>query len=92
MKQTYEQFADAMIDGINEESGVNTDESSKNLMAEKLADLEKKMTEKLDNITKGVFSKAADDIDNSHTDDDNDPDNNTDNEDNKDNEDNTEVE
>lgn len=91
MKQTYEQFADAMIDGINEESGVNTDESSKNLMAEKLADLEKKMTEKLDNITKGVFSKAADNIDNSHTDD-NDTDDNTDNEDNEDNENNSEVE
>ena len=80
-----------MIDSINEESGANTDESSKNLMAEKLADLEKKMTEKLDNITKGVFSKAADDIDNSHTDDNN-TDDNTDNEENEDNEYNSEVE
>lgn len=92
MKQTYEQFADAMIDGINEESGVNADESSKNLIAEKLADLEKKMSEKIDNITKGIISTPADDIDNSHTDDDNETDNNTDNEDNEDDEDNSEVE
>lgn len=91
MKQTYEQFADAMIDGINEESGLNTDESSKNLIAEKLADLEKKMTEKIDNITKGINSKPADDIDNSHTDDDNDTDDNdADDNDADDNDDNNE--
>lgn len=85
MKQTYDQFADAMIDSINEESGVNADESAKNLIAEKLADLEKKMSEKIDNITKGINSAPVDDIDNSHNDD-NDTDNNTDNDDNEDDE------
>ena len=85
MKQTYDQFADAMIYSINEESGVNADESAKNLIAEKLADLEKKMSEKIDNITKGINSAPVDDIDNSHNDD-NDTDNNTDNDDNEDDE------
>lgn len=81
MRQTYDQFGDAIIAGINEESGTPSFDDSKNKMAEAFAAMEKRMNEKFDALEKNVntmndnISGIADIA--THTDTDNDTDNST---------------
>lgn len=89
MKQTFEEFGDALIDGINEENAMSQPTDNKMNMAEMFASFEQKMTDKLNGIESQVNAIS---IQPHTTDTDTDTDTDTENMHNNDNELNNESE